>query len=423
MTGYPTDGEFLRTLGGALLALATSALLLVLLIIAYAHMQVPQGANTTHSKAIALDTFTTRMGATGIKGDSLEVTALDNLNNNQHALVTLKTSLRAENYPVLAYHIKGWHAGMRVNFIWRSATNPRGLSTAILNRNLGGAAYFNLAGQDNWQGAITEVGLHLQGELRDKPLVIDSLTLEPHGWRNTLSTIWSEWTAFRGWTGKSINFLNGTPGPPGSAILSPTLAMALWAGLSLALLFGFGVFRRSHQLLSYGLAIILPWIALDLLWQNELDTQLHETRYLFGGKSMHERHLADRDSQIYTYTKRLKEQVLPSAPARLFILHDSEGHNYDRLKVQYYLLPHNIYNFGRVPPIPGVTSGDYILVLGDIADLEFQERSGRLIWGEGNWLGVRRADQDSIGNLYKVMPATTKGFDPEEAALEVKRSG
>ena len=77
MTSYPTDGQFLRTLGGALLALATSALLLVLLIIAYAHMQVPQGANTSHSKAIALDTLTTRMGATDIKGDGLAVTALE----------------------------------------------------------------------------------------------------------------------------------------------------------------------------------------------------------------------------------------------------------------------------------------------------------------------------------------------------------
>src|SRR5210317_2524165 len=113
MTTSPKDSEILRTLGGALLALATSALLLVLLIVAYTHMQVPQGANTTHSKAIALDTLIARMGTTGMKGDALEVTALDTLNNNQHALVSLKTSLRAENYPFLTYNIEGWHAGMR----------------------------------------------------------------------------------------------------------------------------------------------------------------------------------------------------------------------------------------------------------------------------------------------------------------------
>ena len=411
MTTSPKDSEILRTLGGALLALATSALLLVLLIVAYTHMQVPQGANTTHSKAIALDTLVARMGTTGMKGDALEVTALDTLNNNQHALVSLKTSLRAENYPFLTYNIEGWHAGMRVNVIWRSARNPRGLSTAILNRNLDGAAYFNLAGQDNWKGTITEVGLHLQGELRDEPIEIDRLTLEPHGWRNTLSTIWSEWTAFRGWTGKSINFLNGTPGPPGSAILSPTLAMALWAGLSLALLFAFGVFRRRHTLVSYAAAALIPWIALDLLWQSELDTQLQETRYLFGGKSMHERHLADRDSQIYSYTKRLKEEVLPSTPARLFILHDSDDHNYDRLKTQYYLLPHNIYNYGRLPPGKSVKPGDFVLLLGDIPGLKYREDRNQLVWGRGKSLSVSQLDTDSRGRLFKAVPARSANKD------------
>ena len=70
---------------------------------------------------------------------------------------------------------------------------------------------------------------------------------------------------------------------------------------------------------------------------------------LFSGKTMHERHLADEDSEFYSYAKRLKAEVLPAKPSRIFILHESLEHDYERLKTQFYLLPHNIYNYGRFP--------------------------------------------------------------------------
>jgi len=406
------DQDFLRALGRALLALASAALALLLLVMAYYSVQVPEGANTSHSKTIAGKELSTVMGTTVISGNALEVTELKNHDDKQHVLATVRTTLRADNYPFLSYQIRGWHTGMRINFIWRTAENPRGLSTVPLNRNLAGTSTFNLAGQDNWNGKITEVGLHLVGELRDVPLEISELKLEPHGWQNTVAAIWSEWTAFRGWRGTSINFLQGTPGPAGSATLSPTLATALWCGLSLLLLYVFGAIRRSHKLISYGTTILVPWIALDLLWQNELSTQLKETRHLFSGKSMHEKHQADRDSHIYSYAKRLKEEVLPDAVSRIFILHDSEGHNYDRLKVQYYLLPHNIYNYGRIPPGKAVEPGDFVLLLGDTPDLTYRKDRGQLVWGKHKSLKVVPVDSDRRGQLYKVVPAAAAATAP-----------
>lgn len=151
-----------------------------------------------------------------------------------------------------------------------------------------------------------------------------------------------------------------------------------------------------------GVALLVPWLALDMLWQRELNLQFDETRYLFDGKTMDERHLVDQDSEIYRYAKRLKEEVLPAAPSRVFILHDSAGHNYERLKTQYYLLPHNIYNYGQYPLVNAIRPSDFILMLGDIPGLSYQHALGQLAWGESSTLKVSPLDSDKKGQLFRV---------------------
>jgi hypothetical protein len=353
------------------------------------------------------------MGTTQMKGDALEITALKPYKESQRAIVVSRTTFSAGSYPFLKYQIKGQHPGVKIYLIWRTAANPRVMSSAQLYWNPDKPSTINLGENINWEGSIVEVGIDVIGELRDQPLTLSQLALMPHSWQTVMASIWSQWTAFRGWTGRSINHLLGTPGV---ATLSPTLAMAAWAGAALIFLFGLGALRRDHRLSSYGAVILIPWVALDLLWQSELTAQLEETEYLFGGKTMQEKHLVDVDRHIYAYATRLKDEVLPSSAARIFILHDSEGPNFDRLKTQYYLLPHNIYNYGRTPPTRAVRPGDYVLVLGEVPGLAFQSDQGRLVWADQKGLTVTLADSDPGGKLYKVVgppTATHSGQDDE----------
>ena len=185
--------------------------------------------------------------------------------------------------------------------------------------------------------------------------------------------------------------------------MSPVVVAAAWSALAALLLLLTGLLQGRVQLIALGGAFLVPWLALDLLWQNKLSTQLALTKAQFAGKTVAEKHLADIDGDIYQYITRLKEEVLPAESARLVILHNSYSHNFERLKAQYYLLPHSAYNFGRVPPKRGVGTVDYILILGDLPAVSYSESMGALIWKKGKRvLPVERVDADPMGSLYRI---------------------
>ena len=117
--------------------------------------------------------------------------------------------------------------------------------------------------------------------------------------------------------------------------------------------------------------------------------------------------MVDADKHIYEYSQRLEKESLPTSNSRIFVLHNSQGLNYDRLKTQYYLLPHNIYNYGSLPPSRGVRPGDYILALGDLPDLRFLPDKNLLTWPANKQLDVNLVDDDPLGNLYVVAPPAT----------------
>ncbi|MEZ5501093.1 MAG: hypothetical protein R3E50_00005, partial [Halioglobus sp.] len=251
-----------------------------------------------------------------------------------------------------------------------------------------------------WRGTVVEIGVFVFATDASDKLSISGLTLHRTGWRGVLASYWSAWTSYRGWSARSINYLYGTADPNA---LSPVLVAAAWSALAVVLLWLAGLLFTGVGGGALAVAVVLPWVALDLLWQKELLTQLAHTRAQFSGKTVAEKHLADADSQIYSYIVRLKSAVLPTGPSRIVILHNSRAHNFDRLKAQYYLLPNNVYNFGKVPPESGMAYVDYVLVLGEVPGLEFHPLDNTLVWQHGrNALSVELLDSDPLGNLYRV---------------------
>ena len=400
------DKRFCRDVAWAIAGLACSALFLFAIFLVYAITQLPDGADTP-DKRITGAQLTARIGTSRIDGEAVVVTALKTSHHMGEALLSHHTTFRAESYPYLSFRFDGLNRGQNLRFIWRTARNPGQLYSMLMPRRFAGRTTFNQAVHPEWRGTITEVGVHLQGELRGEPLVIPELIFETHGWRNLLATIWTEWTGFKGWTTTSINFLKGTPGLIQQETLSPTLAVAAWAGGALLFLYLIGRKTNHHRVASCAAATLIPWIILDQFWQRDLSSQLSETRFLFNGKSMHERHLSDIDGHLYQYAKRLKEQVLPLGDQRIFILHESEGHNFERLKAQYYLLPHNIFNYGRFPHSKASRPGDYILRLGQISGLEYESGDKKLTWGDNEHVRVGLVDQDELGSLFIVLGETT----------------
>ncbi len=385
--------DFVRGLGKSLVALTLSALILIPAFLTFHPHSAPTNvqAKTIFGKELAVILGGARKSSTARR--------LEKLSKEGRAILSKQIQFKAGDYPFVSYQLTNRHPGVFVYLIWRTAGNPGEIETTPLYWSGDKVTSINMSKFKKWRGNITELGLDVYGDLRGEPLIIESLTIAPYSWWTVVSTVWSEWTAFHGWDQTSINSLRGTPKHP---VLSPTVAGAAWTGLALLLLLVLHLFRKSHNAIACGATILIPWIALDLLWQSELNTQLQDTKYLFAGKTQHEKHLAEIDSDLYLYAQHLKEEVLPTPGARIFLIHNLPGHDYTRLRTQFHLLPHNIYNFGRRPQPKHTRPGDFILVLGDVPELTFNPSLSVLKWGGKNSLNVTQIDKTAVGTLYQL---------------------
>lgn len=381
----------------ALLALSLGALLLLAAGAGYYRLSLPSaGARAVEIPGSRLQTI---IGSAQRRGDSLDITGYYFQAMEYHAVAVLRAPLAVGDFAFLSYRVAAQFPGPDLHFIWREAHNPGEVHTVRLHRNPWGPSLVRLDGHPGWHGTVVELGVHAIGRDGGQALRIDSLRFEPPDWRLALAAQLSGWTAFRGWDHSSINYLFRTRAEHG---ISPLPVAGAWAALSAVLLWLIGVVRRRQAPAAYAAAALVPWMAIDLLWQQELSGQLSETRARFAGKTIHERHLADVDAWLYSYIQRLKAEVLPSAPARVFIMHDARKHHYDRLKAQYYLLPHNVYNFGAGPQHRAYRPGDYILIMRDTTDPVADEDGRVLRFASGHKLRVRRVDTDERGDLYRV---------------------
>ena len=397
-----SNKAFVQSLAKALIALAVSATILVAAFITF----YPHGeTSNVLNRVIAGNELSVVLGGAGKSSTALQ---LGELSEDGRAVLALPIHLNASDYPFLEYNILERSAAQTIYLLWRTKENPKETSNTQLYWNGDKPVTINLSMNKAWKGQITELAFDIYGDLRGQPIEFHQLALKPYAPSTLLSSIWAQWTAYRGWTQVSANHLLGTQS---KSALSPTIAVASWAGLALLLLITTSTLSRASNKIvrdtpAYAVAILIPWITLDMLWQSELATQLDETKTLFSGKTQHEKHLAESEGPLYEYVRHLKESVLPEPGAKIFLLHDSKQSTYTRLKAQYYLLPHNVFNYDRVPRKGATGNADYILALGDIKGLVFSPDTNTLNWtttkGKSKTVKVTLLENHALGALYKI---------------------
>lgn len=334
-------------------------------------------------------------GQYAVAGEALKVRAMG---PDKRIIATADTDFLAADYPTLEYAIDGLQPGVLTYLIWRTLEQPETIYNVPLYFVERGSTAFRLGDHPDWEGTITELGLDIYGDLGGGELLIPSLQLLPGSTAALIQAVTSQWLAKQRWSQRSINNLRGAPVEP---LYPATVVVAIWVALALALAcvwMRFSTVAVAVPLLPMSL---IGWLALDALWAWRLDSQLTETRTLFAGKSQQAKQLADMDGVLFRYALRLKETLLPTRPGTVFVLSERLGHDYQRLRIQYHLLPHSVYNYGRVPPTAMMREGDYIVVLGEVAGLVFVDTNDRLRW-EGLSLPVTRLDVSSQGVLYRV---------------------
>jgi hypothetical protein len=383
----------------ALRSIVSLAVALLLLMIVLAAGSGWTGLQPDKTRNIPGRTLQVIIGSGVVRDGGMLITGYEQHGGEYYAVAVWSGALQAQDFRLLVYKVSAQPAVAQLNVNWRRADDPSRVFSMPLNINALGPSAMVLSEHPEWRGNITELGFYVVAERRDQNILIEGLALKSGDAVSHLETLWSSWSGFRGWTQRSINLLRGTAN---DQALSPVPVAAAWMALASLLLFLFGVVRGRHLSGAFLVVLLVPWISLDLLWQLELDTQLAQTREKFGGKTVHQKHLADDDATIYRYITRLKNEVLPTDPVRLIVAHDSRGHNSNRLKAQYYLLPYNVYNFGTGPPLQGYGKGDYILVLGKPGNPAFDRDSGKLVWRGDMQIEVELLDTEPMGALYRV---------------------
>lgn len=399
---YRTSSTLFETLLKSTLALAASALILLAAFAVYSERQDRGPAATPEPVILPGKSLQAVVGSARVEGEALEFTGYQARDGEFVAVAVSRGRIPAGDYPLLNYRVDTAFPGPALKLVWQTAEEPGVLKSADLQGADGESAWLDLSQNPDWRGTVLEIGVYAYTSDERDALSIAHLTLEPHDWRGELASSWAEWTGYRGWTSRSINLLYGAVD---AGAVSPVLVAAAWAALAVLLLWVRGIYTGRAHGGAMVAALLVPWIALDLLWQKELMTQLVQTRDQFAGKTVAEKHLVDVDRHIYRYITRLKNDVLPDRNSRILILHNSHSHNFERLKAQYYLLPHNVYNFGRVPPNYGLETIDYILALGATPRLEYDAQARSLLWKFGKRsLPVELVDDDFMGRLYRVLP-------------------
>jgi hypothetical protein len=306
--------------------------------------------------------FTPVYGEGKQDGTATIVTAL----NGDRTIIARRAYLKASDYPFLRCSVEGQHPGLEVFFFWRTLQSPKDIFQYKTHWVCDNGNALNLTQSENWKGTVTEMGFVVAGELREAPLRFKSASLEAFSYTGTLAVIWAEWTAFSPWVQASIFAYRGIP-IGSKALLYPVPMFAAWAGLALTVGWAIVSLLRAKREKNKGkettasqpytvviavLTLTLPWVILDMIWQSKLSSQNTETRYLFAGKTHHEKMLADWDGEYYEFAQYIKSNVLPRERQKISILAMPDTLKVYGYRLRYHLLPEHFVDLRFSSPLP-----------------------------------------------------------------------
>lgn len=308
------------------------------------------------------------------EGSSTIIRELAAAEPDDHAVLVHRRLFQASRYPFLRYHIEGRNPALSVIVFWQRLDAPGENFFLELDYSGEGPTMHNMLRSEEWKGTITELAVGFFGDLRGEVVKLHGVGLEPYSNLGLLEVVRGEWTAFEPWNQSSINRYDGRP----AGALLPFNGLVL-AWLVVALLLGWIAVRIWPSLEARGWQFLPPanlvfsfgiaWLLLTGLWANKLWQQNHETRHLFAGKGMHERHLADWDSELYALAQQVKEAMPENADKLIILYTHGKLRAPNAARLRYHLLPEK-----RVEHTRPITRGwvkratrdyDHILIVSD----------------------------------------------------------
>ena len=315
-------------------------------------------------------------------------------------VISLNTSFRARDYPVIEWDAAGVPDNVEATMLWYSDIDASRVFRHSLIVEGGRLAPVTLVQDRGWIGRIGGLALVLQGGFAE-PIVVPGAAAKPMSATQVLGDRVREWLAFEPWNGASINGLIGgadVQDLPLPALLGSVAGIAALAYAGLArwkpLVFG--------PVLGAGVAamFVIAWIAVDARWQWNLLRQASVTHAQYAGKSWQERHLAAEDGPLFAFIEKVRAK-LPDPPARVFMVAAAQSL---RNRGAYHLYPYNVYFdpwSDTVPPPSAVRPGDFIVVY-QRKGIQFDAAQHRLRWDDQAPIGVELLLVDAGAALFRV---------------------
>lgn len=320
------------------------------------------------------------------------------------AVFRLQPELETEDYRYLRLEMLGWQPDQTVMLFWRSDQAPGRQFYQELTHSVEGVSWHRLPDYSIWKGQLQELAIGVFSQAAAvEPLVLKGLTLEPPGQMAFLQQQFHDWWEIRPWLQSSANRHDGATK---NAALYPATVALLCCAVALAVLLlchRLKLVKRRVTLMAGLIAILLPWFALDILWQHQLKGRLEKNRESYGGLTQPQKHQREADALLQSYAAHLKSLLRPLRHQRLFLLHDTDQvHDYTRLRMQFHLLPLNIFNFGnQLEALVHGRPGDHVLLLSPVAGVRYHSREGLLSDNRFS-LAATPVDIQSLGQLFRL---------------------
>ncbi len=350
----------------------------------YLVVSVPNGwFPTAPVKAFAASGLALTRGTGQLADDDLRVTAAD---STGVTLVSLVPDLKASDYPVIAWIAIGLPEQAVVRLLWRTDQSPEKLNAISVRVELGRPVPVMVANDPAWTGRVIGLALAIQAPLSE-PIRIRGVIAKPMGALEIIGDRAREWSAFEGWTGTSINTVNGgadIQGLPLPVLMALTIALAGAAVLVIERLRP-GAFGASAPM-ALGTLFLIAWLILDARWTANLVQQERHTAEQYAGKSTRDKLLANEDAPLFTFVERAL-QVLPSRPVRIFVAADV---HYFRGRAAYHLYPHSVFFDPRNREIhwtDQMRPGDWLLVYQQ-RGIQYDASRQMLKWESGRTTGA-----------------------------------
>ncbi len=340
--------------------------------------------------------FQTVTGASSSISDKLRV----ELPADGRAVLSARATLDAKSYDIVSVRSTKRPPDSYLYFFWRTSESGKRIFRRSIPWSPSLAPAIAVHSDPEWQGTITEIGLDIYGGGQDGEIHMESVSLKSHGVLSELELSIRDWLALKPWSQQSINTIRFTSL---QERIEPSIVFGAWTFFSILAAIIFCKHQGCRVRTALVLPILLPWIASDFLWQHRLIQQslLTKTESNVGQGKL--AGLVGRDKALMQYAVHLKNRVLNQPGSRIFLFHDSDngdGHVYDRLRLQYFLLPHNIFNFWRYPNENHIESGEVLIFLGDIPGLEYDANTRRLKWRSGELANISLTDSHPMGTTY-----------------------